>query len=74
MNTSVPFHGIIYTPKGDFKVLSNNAIHGAIVARNVTFSGSAPTVHYDSNLREKVFSGIDTPFAVSDWRETTNES
>lgn len=74
MNTATAFHGVIYTPRGDFKVLSNNAIYGAIVARNVTFSGTQPVLHYDLNLRRKVFSGIDTPFAVSDWRETTNGS
>lgn len=74
MNTTTDFHGIIYTPYGDFKVWSNNAIYGSIVARNVTFSGTAPSIHYDLNLRNQVFSGIDTPFAISEWRETTNGS
>lgn len=74
MNTTMPFHGVIYTPGGDFKVVSNNPIFGAIVARNVTFTHAEPVLHYDVNLRRKVFSGIDTPFAVSDWRETTNGS
>lgn len=74
MNTATPFYGVIYTPRGDFKVLSNNPIYGAIVARNITFSGTAPVVHYDLNLRRKVFTGIDTPYSVSDWRETTNGS
>ena len=73
MNTNENFHGVIYTPNGDYTVASNNEIHGAIVARNVTFSGTAPAVHYDLNLRNTVFSGLDTPFAVSDWRETTTE-
>lgn len=71
MNTPTDFHGVIYTPSGDFKVWSNNAIHGAIVARNVTFSGTAPMVHYDVNLRREAFAGVDTPFAVSAWREVT---
>src|SRR5262249_10332850 len=51
MNTATPFYGVIYTPNGDFKVWSNNAIYGAIVARNVVFSGTAPVVHYDLALR-----------------------
>jgi hypothetical protein len=72
MNTAVAFYGVIYTPYGDFKVWSNNAIYGALVARKVVFSGSAPVFHYDLNLRTKVFSGVDTPYAVSDWHETTN--
>jgi hypothetical protein len=71
MNTTTPFYGVIYTPTGDFKVWSNNAIYGAVVARNVVFSGTAPTVHYDVDLRNSVLSGVDTPYAVSNWRETT---
>lgn len=73
MNTNERFYGVIYTPNGDFKVLSNNEVNGAIVARNVTFTHSAPEVHYDLNLRSTVFSGVDTPYAISDWRETTTE-
>ena len=72
MNTTVAFYGVIYTPTGTFKVLSNNAIYGAIVAKQLTFSGTAPVIHYDLNLRNVVFSGIDTPFSISNWRETTN--
>ena len=41
MNTTTDFYGVIYTPYGDYKVFSNINIYGAIVARNVTFSGSA---------------------------------
>jgi hypothetical protein len=72
MNTSTAFYGAIYTPTGDFKVVSNNAIYGAIVARNVTFSGSAPVVHYDTDLRNTVLSGVDSPYSVSSWRETVD--
>lgn len=72
MNTTTDFYGVIYTPTGDFKVWSNNAIYGAIIARKVVFSGTSPVIHYDLNLRATVFSGIDTPYAISDWRETTN--
>ncbi len=71
MNTSTPYYGVIYTPSGDFKVWSNNAIYGAVVARNVVFSGNAPVVHYDMNLRSTTFAGVDTPYSVSSWRETT---
>jgi hypothetical protein len=72
MSTTTAFYGVIYTPNGDFTVASNNAIYGAIVGRNVTFSGNTPTMHYDKNLRQTVFRGIETPYAVDDWRETTN--
>lgn len=74
MNTPTAFHGVIYIPSGDFTVTSNNPIFGAIVARNVVFTGSAPAVHYDVALRTAVFPGIETPFAISDWRESTNEN
>lgn len=74
MNTATKFYGVIYTPKGDFSVLSDNGIYGAIVARNVKFGSTAPTLHYDVNLRNVVLEGVDTPYAVSDWRETTNGS
>lgn len=71
MNTSTPFFGVLYVPAGDFTVSSSNTLHGAIVVRNLTFTGSSPVVHYDLKLRQAVFPGIDTPFAISDWREVS---
>lgn len=71
MATAEPFYGAIYSPYNAFTVTYNTAIYGAIVARSVTFSGW-PSVHYDIALRNVTFSGIDIPYAVSDWRETTN--
>lgn len=71
MNTTVDYYGVIYTPSGNFKILSSNAIYGAVVANALTISGS-PAIHYDLDLRNVVFPGIDTPFAVSSWREVTN--
>jgi hypothetical protein len=71
MNTATAFYGVIYQPNGDFKVWSNNAIYGALVARNVVFSGNAPVVHYDMDLRNTVLAGVDTPYSISNWRETT---
>ena len=72
MNTSMEYYGVIYTPNGYFSILGNTKIYGAIVAKKVKFSGSNPEIHYDLNLRNKVFSGVDTPYAVSDWRETSS--
>jgi hypothetical protein len=71
MNTTVPFYGVIYTPNGTFNVLGNSTVYGAIVAKKVAFTGSAPVVHYDLNLRQAVFDGVETPYAISDWREPT---
>jgi len=72
MDTTVPFYGVIYTPNGNFTVAHNSTIYGALVAKKVSFSGSTPAVHYDLALRNVVFPGIETPFAVSNWNETTN--
>ncbi len=70
MNTAVPLHGVIYTPYGQFNVLGNSTIYGALIAKKVVFSGSAPTVHYDLNLRRLTFSGLETIYGVSNWRES----
>ncbi len=70
MSTTTPYYGVIYTPTGNFTVAGNGVIYGAIVAKKVSFTGSAPAIHYDLNLRTKVFSGVDTPFSISNWRET----
>ncbi|MEX2045464.1 MAG: hypothetical protein WD941_08940 [Opitutus sp.] len=71
MNTTVPLYGVIYTPTGQFNLLGNSTVYGAVVAKKVVFSGTAPAVHYDTQLRNVVLSGIETPFAVSSWREST---
>lgn len=75
MNTTQAFYGVIYLPYADFKVISNNAIYGSIVANKVQFTGTSPVVHYDVNLRNisaTDFRGLEQPYAVSNWRETTN--
>lgn len=74
MNTSTAFYGVVYLPYADFKVISNNAIYGSLVANKVQFTGTAPVVHYDLNLRTVAstdFRGLEQPFAVSSWRETS---
>lgn len=72
MSTTTAFYGVIYTPNGNFTVAGNASVYGALVAKKVTFSGSAPAVHYDLNLRQTVFPGLETPYAVSNWNETTS--
>jgi hypothetical protein len=70
MATNQAFHGVIYTPSAGLTVSNSQTIYGAIVAKSVKFTLS-PTFHYDTSLRNTVFSGIETPYAISDWRETT---
>lgn len=71
MATNQTFYGVIYTPVSSFTISNSQTIYGAIVAKQVTFSAS-PVIHYDVALRDEVFSGLDTPFAISGWRETTD--
>jgi hypothetical protein len=69
MATNTAFHGVIYTPVSSFTVSNSQTIHGAIVAKAVTFNAS-PVIHYDVSLRTTVLPGLDIPFAVANWRET----
>jgi hypothetical protein len=70
MSTSVPLYGVIYTPNGNFTIAGNSVIYGSVVAKKISLTGSAPAIHYDVNLRTKAFTGVDTPYAISDWRES----
>ncbi len=70
-STTTAFHGVIYTPNNSITFSGNSLIYGAIVSKSVTFNNS-PTIHYDMDLRNVVFRGIDTPYAVSDWHEVSN--
>jgi hypothetical protein len=71
MATNTPFYGVIYTPLASITISNSQAIYGSIVAKAVTFNAS-PAIHYDLSLRQAVFPGIDTPYAISDWRETSD--
>lgn len=70
--TDANFYGAIYMPNTGatlgMDVRTGTVIHGAINAREVTFSTEA-TLHYDTSLRYATFSGVDQPYLVSDWRE-----
>ena len=70
MATNTPFYGVIYTPVSSLTVSNSQTIYGAIVAKAVTFNAS-PVIHYDINLRQTELGGFDTPFAISNWRESS---
>lgn len=73
MATNTDFYGVIYAPNSRLTVSNNQAIYGSLVAMSVTFEQS-PSIHYDLALRDVVFDGVDTPFAIAGWRETTNDA
>jgi Tfp pilus assembly protein PilX len=70
MATNTAFYGVIYTPNSNFTISNNQTIYGALVAMGVTVNQSA-TIHYDIALRNTVIGGLEIPFAIKDWRETT---
>ena len=74
MNTSMPYYGVIYTPNGNFTIAGNSVIYGSVVAKKISLTGSAPVIHYDVNLRNKAFTGVETPYAISNWREAIGGS
>ena len=70
LKTTVPYYGVAYTPTGDFTVAGDSTtVYGAIVARKVNLTGATPAIHYDLNLRNAVFAGVDMPYAVANLRE-----
>lgn len=73
MATNTPFCGVIYAPGANLTVYNSQTIFGALVARSVTFNAS-PVLHYDVALRTTEIEGVDAPFTVVDWRESTTGS
>ena len=68
-DTSTPFYGVIYVPNGSLSVCgsSNIAIYGALVANVVDQHYQNGVIHYDLDLRQAVFSTLNTPFEVAQW-------
>jgi Tfp pilus assembly protein PilX len=56
---------VIYAPNADVMINGNGDIMGAVVARDVTFTGNA-SFHYDESL---VNPGENTPFGITRWRD-----
>jgi Tfp pilus assembly protein PilX len=58
---------VIYAPNAATTINGNGDIMGAVVARDITFTGNA-AFHYDESLANF---GENTPFGLSRWRELT---
>ena len=58
---------VIYAPNADVKINGNGEVMGAVVARDLTFTGNA-AFHYDESLANF---GDNTPFGINRWRELT---
>jgi hypothetical protein len=70
--TNPNFCGVIYMPKtsasGGLEIKTGINVYGALSAYKLTFSDEA-NLHYDTSLRYATFSGVDQPYAVTEWRE-----
>lgn len=71
IDVSNNFYGSIYLPKDDLSVSNNTNIYGAVIAKNVTFTGTAPAFHYDSAFQNISTAFINAPFTLIQLRETT---
>jgi hypothetical protein len=70
IDTSLPFYGSIYTPNDNVTVAANDfVLYGAMIGKNISFTGTLPAIHYDSNLLSSSIPGIVTPFALVQLRE-----
>lgn len=72
--SNIPFYGVIYMPNAYVHLWNNGYtehFYGAISAKNIYFNHVA-ALHYDTSLRTAVFSGIDAPYMISEWRELTD--
>jgi hypothetical protein len=69
------FFGTIYLPSDAITIASDTVIFGALVGKNITFTGAAPAVHYDGALRKTDVTnilGFSPPFALDKLREVAN--
>lgn len=59
---------VLYAPNGDFTLRGNSAMFGAIIAREITFTGNA-AFHYDLSLANV---SDHAPFGAQSWRLITS--
>jgi hypothetical protein len=71
-SASVNFYGVVYFPYQAITVSTNVPIFGSIVGSAVSFTGTAPAVHYDNalrlpdtDLRDAAFEYIAAPITVN---------
>ena len=69
INVTNDFYGSIYLPRDDLTIASNSPIFGALIAKSVTFTASAPQFHYDPGLQNFSVAEIKAPIALVQLRE-----
>lgn len=72
LDTSSPFYGSIYLPNDTIDVVSNNfTLFGAMIGKNINFTGTAPAIHFDPTLHDAGVPGVNLPFALFQLHELT---
>ena len=72
IDTSQDFYGTVFLPNDAIDVPSNNfTLYGAMVAKNITFTGTSPQIHYDTALQRIAIGGFNTPWSLSQLHELT---
>ena len=65
LNTTADFHGVIFSENKPIDVRRDLTIYGALLSRTyVRFTATNPVFHYDTSLRQTLFSGIKTPYVT----------
>jgi hypothetical protein len=77
-DTAARYDGVIYATHTSAGTLtfSNNStlIYGAVLSNNaISFTGSAPFIHYDTALRSATFRSFATPFVIGSISELASE-
>ena len=65
------FYGTIYLPNDALTVANNTNIFGALIAKDITFTGPTPSLHYDSALQNVSIADINAPFTLVQLREVS---
>ncbi|MDB6170589.1 MAG: hypothetical protein JWM88_3453 [Verrucomicrobia bacterium] len=65
ITTDVAFYGSIYLPNDNIDISDNGfTAFGALVGKNIGFSGTGPSIHFDKALLRIAPSGVNTPFSL----------
>jgi len=70
IGTPEAFYGSIYLPNDSLNITGDLTFFGAVVAKNVTFSGN-PQFHFDLALRNNGISSLERPYVLAQLRELT---
>lgn len=68
--TSYPFYGVIYMPEVTMDLYGTGHYYGSFVAKRLNVRNAAK-IHYDTSLRTAYFSGMASPYGVTERQDTS---